>query len=83
MDVYHIMVILYFLALFGSMLVFPQVRAVTLIVTGISVLILALKAKKSIETETPDEEDKSWMGGFIFGIVVAFVGICGALNLIF
>ena len=75
--------ILYFLALLGSMLIYPEVRMLTILVIGVSVLILALKAKKSGETENPDEVDKSWMGGFIFGIVLAFVGVCGALNLIF
>ena len=83
MDIYQIMGILYFLALLGSMLIYPQVRVFVLIVMGVSVTILAVKAKKSVEIETPDEVDKSWMGGFIFGIVLTFVGVCGALNLIF
>jgi len=83
MDIYQIMGILYFLALLASMLVYPQVRVFTFILIGISVLVLALKAKKAHEIENPDETDKSWMNGFIFGIVIAFVGVCGALNLIF
>ncbi len=83
MEIYQIMAILYFLALLGSSLLLPQVRIFTLILTGISVLILALKAKKSIESETPDEENHSWMVGLVFGVGVAFFGVCGLLNLIF
>ena len=67
----------------GSTLVYPEVRAFSLLVIGVVVLVLGLKAKKSAEIENPDEIDKSWIIGCIFGAGMAFVGGCIALNLIF
>ncbi len=54
-------------------------RAILTILIGAGIFLLSLKAKKALE----DEENRLWMSGFIFGIVIVFMGICGVLNLIF
>ena len=65
----------------GSTLVYPELRAFSLLVIGCSVLVLALKAKKSAETENPDEDDKSWMIGCIFGGMWMMADFLGVMEL--
>ena len=67
------------LLLMEFMIVNETRRAILTILIGVGIFFLSLKAKKTIE----DEKNRSWMGGFIFGIVTAFVGVCSVLNQIF
>jgi len=71
------------LLLMEFMIVNETRRAILSILIGVGIFFLSLKAKKAVEIEKTDEEDKSWMSGFIFGIVIAFVGVCNVVNLIF
>ena len=71
------------LPLIEFMIVRETGRAILMILIGLVICSLSLKAKKAKEIEASENIGNSWITGCMFGVGVTFVGVCGVLNLIF